>query len=174
MKNLYQVFSKNRYNKRLIKRNLILDKLRGKKFFTNDDLNSILSYLGLPEHDEYNGPMPTVMDLTEASFTATDLRKKINMLKGISGVNLIVASSILAFQDPYRYAGVSFPVWNFLSRDTKSNIKKIKVDRDFNRDFSVNDYQAYLDIIKSLCNEHGMRPVDVQFALEMMAEEDRR
>ena len=158
--NLYRLLFVNKHDSKLIHRDKLYELLNNATEFTNSDLNQIRSYRGL--ESQTDSKLIDVRTLSKKGFAATDLNLKFRSLMRIKGVGKILASEMLAFQNPYKCAAISHKVWNRLVQEFGFETEEKEKDDDF----SVKDYVIYLKQIQSLASEYGMKPADVEFVLD--------
>ncbi|MCX6695453.1 MAG: hypothetical protein NTU61_04080, partial [Candidatus Altiarchaeota archaeon] len=140
----------------------ILQKFQGKQSFTEDDIKHILKFNRI-QHDFKN---PQTYEITSRALKEPVLAEKLRALKRLSGVGIIISSSILAFQNPYKYAIMSPDSLSVLQRHFGLPV----VHKEKRGEYSIEDYLRYLDKITSLSEEYGMKPFDIEFALGMIRE----
>jgi hypothetical protein len=134
----------------------LLSRLKDRDCFNEDDINDIFSYKGMEHH-----PNPDAKKITQKVFASVDVGEKFRLLRRLNGVGLIMASNILMFQNPLRYAEASHVSWNVLV----GNYGLKAPEKDERSDFSLQEYETFLNVLKSLANEFGMNVGDVEYVL---------
>lgn len=160
--NLYRLFYINKKDGRLLRRDKLFEVLNGKDRFSLDDVNEIRHYRGLPPVEGMRSL--TVGEATRKAFSARDMYTKFRSLTRLRGVGTVIASYVLAFQNPFKYAGVNHNVWNTLVREYSFNAE----EKNAEDDFSAQEYEQYINVISSLAVEYGMKPADVEFVLDCL------
>jgi len=165
MENLYRVFNKNKSHKKLRERDSIIRNLEGKKYFTKDDLEKLFEYKGVthPHSNRF------VKKYTQKAFESDDLEQKIRSLKRLNGVGMVMASTILTMQNPYRFAELDHMVWDTLQTDYSLE----GTEKDHRSDYGIGEYERYMDILRNLGEEYGMKASDVEFVLEILDEQEQ-
>ena len=163
--NLYRLFYINKRDSRLLRRDKLLDALNGRNRFMLDDLNEIRHFRGLPPIEGMRSL--TVGEATRKAFINKDLYAKFRSLTRLRGVGTVIASYILSFQNPYKYAGINHRVWNTLIEDFAFDAE----EKNPEDEFSPQEYEQYLRMMSSLAVEYGMKPADVEFVLDYLLEE---
>jgi hypothetical protein len=77
-----------------------------------------------------------------------------------------MASSILAFQNPYKYAIMNPNSLSVLQKHYGLPV----VHKERRGEYSVDDYARFMQKILQLSEEYGMKPFDIEFALSMVKE----
>lgn len=160
--NIYRLLYINKQDPRLVQREKLIARLSNQPEFSLSDMNDIRSYRGLEQVDESR--ILDVRTLTKKAFATRDLALKVRSLKRIKGVGNSLASEILGFQNPYKYAAVTHRVWNILVADFGFEAEE-KAPED---DVSLQDYEKYLEKINSVAVEYGMKPADAEFVLNFL------
>ncbi|MFH0862210.1 MAG: hypothetical protein V1875_04190 [Candidatus Altiarchaeota archaeon] len=156
--NLYRLFNLVKSEEPFRARSRLMNKLSGKGGLTEDELNELFAY----KHVEYHSN-PDVRKITEKVFATSDLGEKFRLLRRLNGVGLLMASTILTYQNPHKYAEIDPSVWNMLIRDFGFKVQ----EKGDHSDYSIPEYLSYLEILKSLADEYGMNTSDVAFVLSM-------
>jgi len=154
--NMFRAFQQLRSSDVFKERNRLLSKLQGRSAFTEEDINEVFAYRKLGYHSNSEA-----VKVTEKAFDAQELGDKLRLLKRLNGVGMMVASSILMFQSPYRYAEINHKTWNYLRR----NHGLAGSDKDHKSDFAVGEYQSYLEALSLLAGEFGMNVSEVEFVI---------
>ena len=81
-----------------------------------------------------------------------ELELRINLLRALRGVEIPVASAVLALVLPDEYAVINFRNWR-------------QVFGEERRTFSLSDYKSYLEKIRPLARELGWRVQEVDLAI---------
>ncbi|MFH1788569.1 MAG: hypothetical protein ABH834_04240 [Candidatus Altiarchaeota archaeon] len=160
--NLYRLLYVNKHDARLSARERLLGRISNQQDFSLKDMNEIRAYRGLEPIDESR--ILDVRTLTKKAFSASDLTLKFRSLKRIKGVGNSLASEILAFQNPYKYAAVTHKVWNILVSDFDFDAE----EKESEDDVSLQDYVKYLEKIRDVAVEYGMKPADAEFVLNYL------
>ncbi len=154
--NLYRLFNLLRSGESFKVRTRLLGRLQGKNFYSEDELNELFAY----KHIEYR-PNPDCKKISEKVFATSDLGEKFRLLRRLNGVGIIMASTILTFQNPHKYAELDPKIWNLLISDFGFKAQA----KDERSDYSLPEYLGYIELLKSLANEYGMNTADVAFVL---------
>jgi thermostable 8-oxoguanine DNA glycosylase len=77
---------------------------------------------------------------------------KINILRSLDGVEVPIASAILALVHPDKYAVIDFRVWRQIFNEKKSS-------------YTTNDYLKYLRFINELCIKFELHPQLIDMAI---------
>ena len=99
-----------------------------------------------------------IRDITCLAFNIShededyELELRLRLLTALRGVEIPVASAVLALCYPEQYAVIDFRVWRQMFGVEKRN-------------FSINDYKRYLKEIKRLAAELGWLPQEVDLAI---------
>jgi len=157
--NLYRLLYVNKLNPKLVSRERLIEKLINAKEFNVAELNEIRSYRGMDALED--SKVLDVRSLTRKAFSAKDLATKLRSLMRIKGVGIILATEILAFQNPYKYAAISHRVWNTLVADFGFNAE----EKELGKDFGQKEYELYVSHISNLADGYGMKPADAEFVL---------
>jgi hypothetical protein len=137
-------------------RSKLLKKLGCRDFITEEELNEVFSY----NHLEYHAN-PDTKKVTQKVFSSSDLGEKFRLLKRLNGVGVIVATSVLMFQNPHKYAELSPACWNNLIKYCGLQAQA----KDGRSDYNIPEYLNYLEVLKSVSNEFGMNVGDTQYVL---------
>lgn len=159
--NIYRIFYNHRHDEIVVKRDKLLDRLQKKRSFTDEDILEIMKFKGVGPKEDYKNV--NSMRVTSEAFIEPDLNKKMMILRRLRGVGMVMASAILSFQNPYEYASIDTPTWNLLVRRFGFN-----ADEKKGVDYSIKEYQNYMQEIKAIANEYGMKPVDVELTLYLI------
>ncbi|MFH1835501.1 MAG: hypothetical protein ABH851_04865 [Methanobacteriota archaeon] len=157
--NLYRLLYVNKLNPKLVNRERLIERLINAKEFNIAELNKIRSFRGMDALED--SKVLDVRTLTRKAFSAKDLETKLRSLMRIKGVGIILATEILAFQNPYKYAAISHRVWNTLVADFGFEGE----EKDLKKDFGQKEYELYISRISHLADEYGMKPADAEFVL---------
>ncbi|MFH1403672.1 MAG: hypothetical protein ABIH11_05320 [Candidatus Altiarchaeota archaeon] len=150
------MLSKLRHNKAYLDRESLIMRLQGKSYFTDDELNEIMRYRKVPHHTNQGS-----VNMTAKAFNAGSLEQKIKLLKKLNGVGMTVASTILMFNNPYKYVELNHEVWNLLQR----NYGLSGSEKGGGSDYSLSELEKYIEVVMSLSEEYGMKPSDTLFTL---------
>lgn len=163
MTNLYRIIKKNRGHPKLRRRDTLMRELEGKDHFTGEDLTKIFSYKGIAQthHNRF------IEKYTNRAFTAEDLETAIASLKKLNGVGMVMASTILSLQNPYKYAELSHGVWEKLQDEYGLEGSR----KDHRSDYGIGEYETYLSLLKKLGDEYGMKLTDVEFVVSLLDED---
>jgi len=161
--NLYRILLRNKRNEQLTYREKLVSTYQGRESLTKQEIVSILSAEGITIKDDFGVHDPKLV--TRKAFKAERLDEKIRMLRQLRGVGFIAASAILSYQDPYRFAKIDHSVWKQLVRNFGFNAP----EKESTEEFTVHDYELYLPVIKQLADEYGMRPIDAEFVIVLIA-----
>jgi len=99
-----------------------------------------------------------IRDITCLAFNIShededyELELRLRLLTALRGVEIPVASAVLALCYPEQYAVIDFRVWRQIFGVEKRN-------------FSINDYKRYLKEIKRLAAELGWLPQEVDLVI---------
>jgi hypothetical protein len=156
--NLFRVFNQMKADECFRVRSKLIGRLQGRTCFTEEDINEILAYKGLEQHSN-----PDAKRITDKAFETPDLGEKFRLLKRLNGVGVILASTILTFQNPHKYAELDVNTWNQL----RVNCGFKAAEKDTHSDYGIPEYLSYIDMLKSLADEYGMNPTDVQYVLSI-------
>ncbi|MBD3388028.1 MAG: hypothetical protein GF416_03175 [Candidatus Altiarchaeales archaeon] len=162
--NLYRMLRNLRKSPDNVERDRLMARLNGRRYFTEDELNEIFSYRRLGYHHNANA-----VEITTKAFEPdSSLGDGIRVLKRLNGVDMASASLILSFQNPFSYAELDSRAWNKLRK--YHGFKG--VEKDFKSDFSTVEYGKYLEALKLIAEDYGMRVADVQFVLASNVNDD--
>jgi len=100
-----------------------------------------------------------IRDVARAALGTRDERKRIELLTGLRGVSVPIASSILTLIDPKRYGVLDIRVWQLLfALDVVTSKPK-------GRGFSVDDWEQYLTVLRRHAQELGAPVRTVEYTL---------
>jgi hypothetical protein len=154
--NLFRLFNQMRGDEEFKVRIKLLDKLKNSEYFTEEDVNGIFVYKKMEYHSNQDAKK-----ITAKVFSSQDLGEKFRLLKRLNGVGIVMASNILMFQNPRRYAEINHISWNILIEGF--NFKES--EKECRSDYSIQEYEHYLSALKFLADEYGMNVGDVEYAL---------
>jgi hypothetical protein len=137
-------------------REKLLSKLKDREYFTEDEVNEIFTYKGMEHHANQDA-----RKITEKVFASQDMGEKFRLLKRLNGVGIVMASNILMFQNPHKFAETNHISWNILA----SSFGLKAPEKDARSDYSVQEVEIYLTSLKSLSDEYGMNVADVEYVL---------
>jgi len=160
--NLFKIFKEHQLSPEYVKRREMLEKLQGKSSYSEADLKEIFKFTKIPQ-DPKN---PEAYDLTSKAFAESMLNEKIRTLKRLHGVGMIIATAILSFQNPYKYAMLNPTAFSVLRKHYSLPL----VHKEHKGEYSLEDYARYMQKVEMLAEEFGMKPFDVEFALSMIKE----
>jgi hypothetical protein len=154
--NLFRKFNQLKHGEEYRARARLLEKLGGKHSFSEDEVNEVFAYKRMAYHNN-----PDSKKLTQKAFSTPDLAERFRLLRRLNGVGIILASTLMMFQNPHKYAEVNHVSWSALRREFgfKSS------EKDERSDYGIQDYTAYMDALKSIADEYGMNVSDVEYVL---------
>jgi len=164
--NLYRIFLRHRNDPQLQKRNQLIDQLSDKKSFSDSDLNEIRAYRSMPPREQSHR-IPTATEATKDAFATDDTKEQMRLLMRLSEVGAVIASAILTFHNPYKYATIEIRAWNQLVRKFDFPYP----EKESGAEFSAPEYEEYMKKIIGLSDEHGMKPADVEYTLDLISRE---
>jgi len=159
--NLYRLFHKLKGHPDVRRREALFHDLAGKTGFSSGDVERVLEYRHLPFHHN-----PHISRYAEKAFHSEDLGAAVKLLRRIPGVGMAVASSLLMFHNPYKYAELDHESWRVLREEYGFE----GTGKDTKSDYGLPEYERYLEAIRKLAEEHGMRVADVQLTLRLSQE----
>jgi uncharacterized protein YlbG (UPF0298 family) len=159
MVNLYRILSAEKHSHEYREREKLIINLQNKDYFNDSELRAVMNYKGGSIHTNQEA-----VKYTSLAFKTEDLDQKIKYLRKLNGVGMITASTIMMVHDPYNYAELNYHAWNLLQR----NYGLGGSEKDGNSDYSVTEYKKYLEMVKSLSNEYGMKPSDIVYILSVL------
>jgi len=158
--NLFRVFKDNQTSPEYARRKTLLEKLQGKASFSEEELKEIFKFNKIMAENKN----PEAYDMTSQAFREPVLAEKIRALKRLHGVGIIMASTILAFQNPYKYVIMNPAAVSILQKHYGLPV----VHKEKRGEYSTEDYARYLEKAAALAEEFGMKPFDIEFALGMI------
>ncbi|MFH1055810.1 MAG: hypothetical protein V1744_06945 [Candidatus Altiarchaeota archaeon] len=156
--NLFRLFNDLKKTEEFRARGKILSKLSGKQSFSEEEINEIFAYKKLEGHSN-----PEASKITRKAFETKDVAEKFRMLKRLNGVNTLTASTILMFQNQFRYAEINIKTWGVLKREYGFKAP----DKDVRSDYSLQEYMGYLEILSSIAAEYGMNLSDIEHVINV-------
>jgi len=154
--NLFRILSLMKKDDEYRTREKFLTKLAGREYLSEEEVNELFSY----KHLEYHAN-PDARKITQKAFASSDLGEKFRLLRRLNGVGVIMTSTILMFQNPNRYAELNPVCWNSLIR----NFGFKASEKDGRSDYGIPEYTTYLEAIKSIADEYGMKIGEVEYVL---------
>jgi hypothetical protein len=154
--NLFRLFNQLKREDAYKGKARLVSNLQGKPEFTEDEVNEVFAYKRMEYHSN-----PDARKITQKAFASADLGEKFRLLRRLNGVGMTVASTLIMFQNPHRYAEINAHAWNVLKKDFGFKGS----DKDGHSDYSVQDYQSYMDALAALADEHGMNVGDVEYTV---------
>ncbi len=148
---------------RLKKQLYSLKQIRKPFYLNSDDFEQILRWklrqqYGRVKHLTCKNTVEVIHDITAVAFSIKHkdndylLDLRIKLLTVLKGVEIPVASAILALCFPEQYAVIDFRGWRQIFGEGKHS-------------FTLNEYKRYLKEIKGLANELGWLPQEVDLAI---------
>lgn len=163
--NFYRVFYRNKHHELLKERDKLFEALSNKQEFSDADIKAIMDFKGIGHKDDYKNSNAVIV--TKNAFRAPKLEDKFMVLKRLRGVGMVMASAILMFQNPYKYAIIDSHAWNLLVKNHEFEADPKKAGGDY----TVKEYETYMNKLKELSDEYGMKPADVEFTLYLIDKE---
>jgi hypothetical protein len=156
--NLFRLFNQQKKDESYRARSRILSKLQGRDSFNEDEVNEIFAYKRIEYHSN-----PDTRKITGKIFSSQDLGEKFRLLRRLNGVGVILASTILMFQNPHKYAELDPKCWMILRRDFGFK----GAEKDHRSDYGIPEYISYLEALKPLADEYGMNVSDVAYVMSL-------
>ncbi len=102
---------------------------------------------------------PQIKKVSQKAFAAKTEKERIKLLDGLSGVGIPVASALLMFYDPNKYAVIDIRAWQTLFKYglVKENKK--------GKNFTYKQWEKYLEIVRSYAKKYNVKPRDIDRAL---------
>jgi len=97
--------------------------------------------------------------VARAALRTRDERRRIELLTGLRGVSVPIASSILTLIDPRRYGVLDIRVWQLLF------VLDVVTSKPTGRGFSVEDWQQYLTVLRRHARQLGASVRAVEYTL---------
>ena len=155
--NLFRLYNELKKDERFREREKLISRLRDKTEFGAEDIGAIFAYKKLDCHSTTE-----IEKITRKAFASNDLVEKFRILKRMAGVTTTMASTILTFQNPNRYAELDPKTWRILRESFGFNAP----EKDAHSDYTAPEYLGYLGILDSIGAEYGMKLSDVEFVLK--------
>ena len=174
IENLIQKADNAKETKRLTTNFNKLKKNRKPFYITLDELNEILKWklrkqFGRQEKERKLNLRDNVIEITKTAFAITHTDKefetvlKLKLLSTLTGVEVRVASAILTFCFPKKYAVIDFKNWQQIYKSDKRKTS-----------YSPKDYIEYLKIIRQLAKENNVTPQEIDIAIWQKDFEDKQ
>jgi len=158
--NLYRLFNDIKKSEDYQLRSKLISNLQGKSAYSEEDIAAIFAYKGLEFKSQAE-----VEKITRKAFETRDLAERFRLLKRITGVTTLMASTIIMFQNPYRYAEINIKTWALLKREYGFKAP----DKDIRSDYALNEYLGYLGGLSSIAAEYGMNISDIEYIINLNA-----
>ena len=158
--NLYRLFNDIKKSEDYTVRSKLISELQGKSAFSEEEVAAVFAYKGLEFKSQAE-----VEKVTRKAFESRDLAERFRLLKRINGVTTLLASTLLMFQNQYRYAEINIKTWALLKREYGFKAP----DKDIRSDYALNEYLEYLAMLSSIAAEYGMNLSDVEYIINLNA-----
>jgi hypothetical protein len=100
-----------------------------------------------------------IRSVSRATLCTRDERRRIELLTGLRGVSVPIASSILTLIDPGRYGVLDIRVWQLLwALDVVGS-------KPAGRGFNADDWQQYLTVLRRHARQLGVSVRAVEYTL---------
>jgi len=160
--NLYRLFYQNKHDDVAVRREQLFLEVSGKHSIGEQHLMEILSNEGITLAEDFGHS--SVRNVTKKAFTTDNLEEKILALRRIRGVGFVAATAILSYQNPFKYAKIDNHTYNQLVKNFDFPLP----EKDKAGEFSAREYETYLNALRALADEYGMKPPDVEFVLNLL------
>lgn len=118
------------------------------------------------QHYEKNSD-EDVLRISKDVFNTPYEKRRIQLLDGLSGVSIPVASAILMLTDPQKYGVIDIRVWQLLHYYGSVN------KRASGKGFDSDNWYSYLTRIRYFANKFGVKARDIERTLFIYDQEHR-